>query len=48
MQEYDNCTVYKDAVIIARDKSGAEKELKLFGSIIKLGGHFKIVSYNLH
>jgi hypothetical protein len=47
-EPYKGCTVHKDARIIVKDSSGAEKELKLFGSVVESSGYFKIMSFNLH
>ena len=47
-ETYDNCTIHKDARVIVKDSSGAEKELKLFGSVVECSGQFKIMSYNVH
>jgi hypothetical protein len=43
---YSACTIHQDARIIVKDSSGAEKELKLFGSVVESGGYFKIMSFN--
>jgi hypothetical protein len=47
-EKYDDCTIHKDARVIVKDSSGAEKELKLFGSVVESGGCFKIMSFNIH
>jgi hypothetical protein len=44
---YTACTVHREARITVKDSAGAVQELKLFGSVVECGGHFKIMSYNV-
>jgi hypothetical protein len=37
---------HEDARVIAKDASGNEQELKLFGAVIEYNGHYKIMSFN--
>jgi hypothetical protein len=41
---YDACHIHRDARLCVRDERGAEKELKLFGSILEINGKFKLFS----
>lgn len=40
-------TGHEEAIVIVKDESGEEKELKLFGGIIEHQGHYKIMSFNI-
>jgi hypothetical protein len=39
--------VRRDAVVVAREGSGHEQRLRLFGSVVERGGAFKVFSYNI-
>jgi hypothetical protein len=47
-EKYHDCTVHKDAWLTLKDRSGAEKELKLFGSVVESSGRYKVMSFNIH
>ena len=42
---YEGFTVHPDARVVVRDASGAQRDLRLFGSMVETPGGWKIYSY---
>ena len=42
---YETFTVHRDSRLRVRDAAGAERELRLFGSVLQRGGEYKLFSY---
>jgi len=46
--EYEGIRVHGGAAVRLRDAGGAERESRLFGSVIEKNGYYKVFSYNIH
>lgn len=44
-ESYPSYTVHKEARLRVRDEAGAERELRLFGSMLEMDGRFKLFSF---
>lgn len=44
-ETYQTYKVHRDARLRIRDEEGVEREIKLFGSMLELGGKFKLFSF---
>jgi hypothetical protein len=44
--EYPGFRVHRDAVLTVRDTAGAEHDVRLFGSVLEMGGIWKVFSFN--
>ena len=42
---YDTFTVHRDSRLRVRDREGAERDVRLFGSVLQRGGKYKLFSY---
>ena len=42
---YDTFTVHRDSRLRVRDREGAERDVRLFGSVLQRGGEYKLFSY---
>ena len=43
--EYETFKVHRNVYVVMRDKTGEEKNIKLFGTVIEMDNHFKLMGF---
>ena len=41
----DSYKVHKEAHLVVKDEKGEQQEVRLFGSVLEMGGQFKLFSF---